>query len=108
MPPHGLRYYIVPHTFELENGGLWRRLFHFCGAMGTIPTAISFLLPSVRLDLKQSQLPDTAITVYGTGLLENGEMGLKGWGVWTGSCCMTNQHCERWSLSRPNVVHMQI
>lgn len=53
--------------YSSKNGGAWRHMFHFCGVMGEIVTAISFVLPSVGLDLKQSQQPDTAITVYGIG-----------------------------------------
>lgn len=37
------------------------------------------------------------------------EMGLKGFlGIRTGSCCMTNKHCERWAAEQMQLTHIPI
>ena len=74
-----------------------------CEVMGEILTAVAFLLPpggwrsGARLETKSTAWHCN----YSLGhwLIGKWEMGLKGWGVWTGSCCMTNKHLEEWAIA---------
>lgn len=42
-------------------------------------------------------------------LIGKWEMGLKGFvGIRTGSCCMTNEHCERWAAEQMQLTHVPV
>lgn len=42
-------------------------------------------------------------------LIGKWEMGLKGFvGIWTGSCCMTNEQRERWAAEQMHLTHVPL
>lgn len=96
---------IVPELpYKAKTEGMWQCLLHFCGVMGT------FGLRHLRLALVrrggevESRL-ETKSTAWQCNyslwhwLIGKWEIRLKGWSVWTRSCCLTNYHWERWTWS---------